>query len=647
MFDNANNRNQTEQALHESEARFRSLIESAPEGIFVQSAGRFRYLNPAACRLFGASRPEDLLGKDFMERMAPEFHALIRERIRLQRETGKPAPLMEQEYLRLDGSRVPVETTAVPVRYQGEDAHIVFVRDVTERRKFDAALRESERFLNDVVENVPDMIFVKDAQDLRFVRFNKAGEQLLGYRRESLLGKNDYDLFPRQEAAFFIKTDQEVLANKRPHDIPEEKILTAGKGERILHTKKITILDESGKPKYLLGISEDITERKQAEAALANLHKLESLGTLAGGIAHDFNNIISSIMGNLSMLQSDMKSGGESLELVEEAQQACETAKGLAQQLLTFAKGGSPVVKVMDLRPLLARAAGFATRGSKTRCVFELDENPLPVNVDKEQVAQVIQNLVLNAMQAMPEGKTIAIRAAPVTLGEGEHPPLAAGRYVQVEVEDQGTGIPQEHLPRVFDPYFSTKTKGRGLGLAMCYSIMSKHGGHISAASKPRSGAILTLLFPAVAAEDIRPEPERPALIAGQGAILVMEDEALVAKTLKRMLARLGYRPESVENGQDALDAYRQAQEAGQPYAAVIMDLTIPGGMGGEEAMGKLLALDPKAKAIVSSGYSNDPIMAEYAAHGFSGVLGKPYRIEDVSAALRRVIGSDPGRRAP
>jgi signal transduction histidine kinase/ActR/RegA family two-component response regulator len=450
---------------------------------------------------------------DFMERMAPEYRERIQERIRVQHETGRAAPIMEQEYLRLDGSRLPVETTAVPIRYQDQDAHMVFVRD--------------------------------------------------------------------------------------------------------------------------------ITEHQQAQAAIANTQKLESLGILAGGIAHDFNNILTAILGNLSLLQSEIKASGNALELFQEAQTACATAKGLSHQLLTFAKGGHPIVKVMDLRPLLKQTASFSTRGSNARCVLELGDSLLAVNIDKEQIAQVIQNLMINAVQAMPEGGTITLRARLVALGANERSPLAAGRYVQVTVQDQGTGIPPLHITKIFDPYFSTKSAGRGLGLAMCYSVMAKHGGHICAESRPGAGATFILHFPAADAAAVAPEPGLPALTPGHGRILIMDDEPSVSKALARMLAHLGYQAESVEDGQAALDAYRRAMATGKPYAAVIMDLTIPGGMGGKDTMRKLSALDPQARAIVSSGYSNDPIMSEYASHGFSGVLTKPYSMEEVSAALHRVIGPE------
>ncbi|UPT74251.1 MAG: ATP-binding protein [Elusimicrobiota bacterium] len=493
-----------------------------------------------------------------------------------------------------------------------------------------------------LIDSIPHMIFVKNAKDLRFVMFNRAGEDLLGYRHEELIGKNDYDFFPRAEADFFTSKDRVVLEQKKVLDIPEEIIQTRS-GPRILHTKKIPIYDSDGAATYLLGISEDITERKKAEAALSTMQKLESLGTLAAGIAHDFNNILTVILGNLSLLRSELKSaqeaGSESLELIEDAEKGCRTGEGLARQLLTFAQGGSPDAKAIDLRPLLEQEARFAARGSNVRCMFDLGSTPLPAKVDENQITQVIHNLVINAAQAMPRGGEVAIQAALITLLENEITGMAAGRCIRLTVSDQGPGIPAEILPRIFEPFYSTKAEGRGLGLSIIFSIMRKHGGHITAESRAQKGAAFTLYLPA--SDEMTIAPERaPRASPGNGKILIMDDEPLIAKTLKRILESMGYRAESVGDGQAALEAYRNALEAGEPFNVVIMDLTIPGGMGGREAMAKLKALYPDAKALVSSGYSADPVMSEWAAHGFSGALSKPYQVEQVSQALRDILDS-------
>jgi CheY-like chemotaxis protein len=387
-------------------------------------------------------------------------------------------------------------------------------------------------------------------------------------------------------------------------------------------------------------VSRDITDNKDKERTHIQLQKLESLGVLAGGIAHDFNNILTTILANISLLQSRGAVSGESLEWIEEAQAACGTAQGLARQLLTFAKGGSPVVEVVDLRPVLMQAAAFATRGSNARCIFDLGEDPLATSIDVDQVTQVVQNLVLNASQATPQGGDITIRARTADLGEREQVPLPAGCYILVSVADRGVGIAPEILSKVFDPYFSTKGVGRGLGLSACHSIMLRHGGIIRAESTLGVGAVFTLYFPAQASADIVREPVTPMLVVGSGRVLVMDDEASLAKVLRRLLTSLGYTADSVADGQAALDAYKAAMSSDNPYDAVILDLTIPGGLGGEETIAKLLELDPKVKAVVSSGYSDSTVVAESGKHGFLGTLAKPYGVADVSEVMRRLFES-------
>ena len=631
-------------AEQEAQQRFERIFNNnpAPMALSASSGRQFIDVNNAFLKALGYGKDE-LIGKTSAELgifLRPEQVEKIENSLRSD---GHIAGLELQVRCK-NGEILDGLFSGEMINNQGRQYFLTVMINVTESRKAARELAESKALIEAVVENVPLMIFLKEASDLRFVLFNRAGEDLLGHDRKDLLGKSDLDLFPPEQAAHFMAKDQEVLNGKTGLlDIPEEPILTAKKGQRLLHTQKVSIHGADGATKYLLGISEDITERKKSESTLANLQKLQSLGTLAGGIAHDFNNILTGIMGNLSLLQSEVKSGREALEMIKEAQEACGTAKNLSHQLLTFAKGGSPIITAQDLRPLLKQATSFALRGSNVRCVFDFGEGPLAVKVDKEQVSQVIQNLVINATQAMPEGGDITIKSHIVILGEKEIPPLAAGRYVRVTVSDQGEGIAAAHLPKIFDPYFSTKAQGRGLGLSVCYSIMAKHGGLISVDSKPGAGAVFTILFPAADAADIPAEQEPAAITTGSGRVLVMDDDAQVTRVLTRMLKNLGYQPDAVADGQAACDAYKKAMKAGQPYAAVILDLTIPGGMGGKEAMVKLQAIDPKAKALVSSGYSEDPIISEYAAHGFSGVLAKPYVVNEVSDALRRIIGSQTG----
>ncbi len=484
------------------------------------------------------------------------------------------------------------------------------------------ALRQSQLLVEGIVNALPARVFWKD-RDFVYLGCNAAFARDAGFSApEDIIGKNDFELAWKEQAELYRADDRKVIESGLSRLLIEEPQTTADGRSAVLLTSKIPLRDSNGAVIGVLGTYLDITERKRAEEAGEALLKLEALGTLAGGIAHDFNNALTVILGNLSMLGKRIVGDREAEELAREAQDACEVARGLSNQLLTFAKGESPVVAAMDLKPVLREAAAFAARGTGARCVLSLGEAPLPVNIDKDQVSRVIRNLLLNAAQAMPDGGEVFLRAALVDLSAS--PPRPAGRYVRVEVEDQGPGIDPKHLSRIFDPYFSTKGYGRGLGLATCYSIMAKHGGAIAAQVKPGAGAIFILHFPATAAA---------------ARILVMDDDAPVAQVLTRMLAHLGYRAESVDRGEAALEAYSRALEAGNAFDAVILDLTVRKGLGGLETLGRLTSLDPKAKALVTSGYANAPIMADYAARGFHGALVKPYRLEDVGAALRRALG--------
>lgn len=494
-----------------------------------------------------------------------------------------------------------------------------------------------------VLNSTPDHILILDTHDYRVLSANRAFLESCGLPRGQVLGKTCYELTHGRSSPCCAPDDACPIAemkSTRQRIRVEHRHRSPGGQERVVEVSVDPMIDPSGTIDRVVHVALDITELRHREQTLVTMQKLDSLGVMAGGIAHDFNNILTAILGNLSLLQTGMPAGSESLDLVREAQAACGTAKGLSNQLLTFAKGGNPVIKVVDLKPLLKQVAGFAARGSNSRLVFELGQGPLAARIDEDQFSQVVQNLVINAKQAMPQGGAITIGASTVSLADDELPPLAAGRYVRLTVQDEGSGIATAHLPRIFDPYFSTKATGRGLGLSVCYSIMARHGGLIGASSEPGAGAVFSLHFPAADAADLPREAELPAPTVDTGRVLIMDDEAAVARVLKRMLGRLGYQIETVADGQAALDAYRLAQEAGHPFDVVIMDLTIPGWMGGQETIGKLIALDPKVKAIVSSGYAIDSVMANFADYGFCAALGKPYSLENISSALRQVIGS-------
>lgn len=383
----------------------------------------------------------------------------------------------------------------------------------------------------------------------------------------------------------------------------------------------------------------DITDRKKMGAERLRVQKLESIGVLAGGIAHDFNNLLTGILGYIDLAKRNLDPDNKIQGWLEKAKKASVRAQNLTQQLLTFSKGGKPVKQLVQIAPLLKESTSFVLSGSNVRCDYHLPEDLWPIEADKGQINQVIQNITLNGAQAMPEGGTTTVRAENVTVDEGELPPLRKGEYVKIEFIDAGTGIEKKYIETIFDPYFTTKENGNGLGLTICHSIISKHNGRIVVESELGVGTTFTIYLPAM--KETSPHEsaaDGPTEILGIGRILVMDDEDQLREIVAEMLKYLGYKADLAADGAEAVALYIKAREAGKPYDAVIIDLTIPGGMGGKEAIEKLRQYDPQVKAIVSSGYSNDPIMAEYRKYGFSGVVAKPFEIADLGKILHDVL---------
>jgi signal transduction histidine kinase/CheY-like chemotaxis protein len=388
----------------------------------------------------------------------------------------------------------------------------------------------------------------------------------------------------------------------------------------------------------VMGYFMDISPLIEMEEQFLRVQKMEAVGTLAGGIAHDFNNILTAILGNIGLAALDDKIGPRVKDRLAQAEAACLRAHALSQQLLTFAKGGEPVKKLFSVAEPLTETTVFACVGSPVKCETTFPENLWSIEADPGQIGQVFQNLMINAIQAMPTGGTVKVWAENLDLRTESGLPLSAGKYIRISVRDQGMGIPAEHLPRIFDPYFTTKQKGSGLGLASAYAIVNKHHGHIAVESTPGVGTTFHIFLPAVD-QQATPQPEEDrGLLVGTGKILVMDDEEMVREVLGRLLASLGYEAEFARDGGEAIAIFGQAHGSGQAFAGVILDLTVPGGMGGKETLARLLEIDPQVKAVVSSGYSDDPIMADFQKYGFSGVIAKPYRISELGKILNQVI---------
>jgi len=378
-------------------------------------------------------------------------------------------------------------------------------------------------------------------------------------------------------------------------------------------------------------------ERVKLDELVFNVQKLESLGVLAGGIAHDFNNILTGILGNVSLAQMFLDETHQSFKPLVFAEKAALRAAELATQLLTFAKGGAPVKRLLSLSASIQESVSLALRGGNVDCVLRLAKDLHAVEADEGQLSQAFHNLIINAAQAMPGGGTITVGAENVNLAADNHLALPGGAYVRITFTDQGCGIEDDVQRKIFDPYYTTKSGGSGLGLASVHSIVRKHGGHIGVRSAIGSGTVFTLHLPSIGqavSDAASAEPCLPGDRVAKGNVLVMDDEALIRNLATQILRQMGYGVTSCSNGEDAVALYRAAMKSAAPFLAAIMDLTVPGGMGGKEAAQRILALDPGARLIVSSGYSGDPVMGDFAGHGFCAALAKPYRASDLARVL-------------
>lgn len=507
-------------------------------------------------------------------------------------------------------------------------------REIEERKQGEEQIRK----LCCAIEQSIDGMAMGDLES-RLTYVNNAFARMHGYSPEEMIGMEIGNLHNEDQIDEYKRAMHQIMtqgswAGEMGHVKKDGTTFPA-------YTSANLFKSDSGTPIAMLAVTKDITELKKIEEGLLRAQKLEAVGVLAGGIAHDFNNFLAGIFGYIALAKLHQTLEPETLDMLSKAEKVILQVTHLAAQLLTFSAGGAPVKRIVSISQLLRDMATFALSGSNVKCEVSISDDLYLVEADEGQIGQVINNLVINAAQAMPEGGTLKIYARNVIVDEAHGTSLRPGRYIQIAIEDQGVGIAKEHLDKVFDPYFSTKEKGRGLGLAVTYSIIKKHNGHVSVESQFGAGTTFYIYLPAASKQAVEGKEKKCETPSGEGRrILVMDDEEIVREIVVRILKHLGYEVELVRDGLEALQVYEKAKEIGSPFDAVIFDLTIPGGMGGKEAIMRLLEIDPEAKAIVSSGYSDDPVMAEFSKYGFRGAIQKPYNIEELSQTLNDVVGS-------
>lgn len=593
----------------------------------------------AAAQQFGQGEMNTRTGlphsADELGRLAQSFDdmACLLEKRNRQREEAEQA--LGQAYAELE-TRVKERTADLSV------SNWALQLEITERKQAEAALRESEEKYRVLIETTNTGYVIVDPEG-RVLDANPQYVRLTGHQElGEILGRSVLEWtapHDREKNAASIKQFLQTGLEKNL------ELDYAWKNGRSIPVEISATAINSSEGIKFLSLVRDISDRKQAEAEKAKLEailmqaqKMEAIGTLAGGIAHDFNNILTAIMGNISLAEMDLSLGDRSRQRLAEAGRASLQAQNLSRQLLTFSKGGAPIKETVAIDQLVSESASFACRGSQVSYESSLPEDLWAGEADPGQLSQVFQNLIINAVQAMPAGGTIKISGENLVVGAENEWSLGPGRYVKVSIEDAGLGIPPEHLPRIFDPYFTTKQVGSGLGLATSYSIIKNHHGHITVTSELGKGAIFSVFLSASEQQIIPAPKEEEMVFAGRGKILVMDDEELVRQLLKDMLTHLGYEANIAGSGNEALELFIRARDSGQPFAGVILDLTVPGGMGGQETMEELLKLDSRVKGIVSSGYSEAPVMANFKEFGFTGVIAKPYKIAELSKVLKEVL---------
>lgn len=585
----------------------------------------------------------DLLGRRIQDipskEVADKFsEALIqvtskREQVRIEYqldlETNQGTVNSEQYY----------EARLLPVT---EKQIVVIVRNITESKRVQLALMEEKERLSVTLKSIVDGVATSDTAG-RIVMINKAMEKMSGWSQEEAENRHCIDIItvvgdsssaPLRQALELAATQRTIV------HLPENLTLVGKTGKRIMVAMSVApITDHADRLAGTILVLRDITEKLKLEQEQIKSERLDSIGLLAGGIAHDFNNVLGAILGNISLAKMYLPRGEKSSEILERAEKASNRAKELTQQLLTFARGGAPIRETAYLPDILKETVLFMLSGSKVKCEFKIQHNLWLVDIDKGQISQVINNLAINAVQAMPDGGVLTVTAENTISSTYEENGGTVTRFVKILLRDSGSGIPPESIPHIFEPYYTTKRDGNGLGLATSYSIIKNHGGRIEVESEVGVGTVFSLYLP-VSEEKVVVQPERQERpLPGHGRILVLDDDETILEIVHGYLEYFGYDDVAVKNSDAAIAAYTEAMKSGNPFDAVIMDLTVPGGKGGKEAMEKLLLIDPNICAIVSSGYSQDAVMAEYQHYGFKGVLVKPYSIESFSRVLHEALG--------
>lgn len=672
--------------VSECEEKYGTIVEVLGDIIYkIDPDGLFLYLNNSIRNL--DYDPSDLIGEHFSTIIHPDDVETVSRKIVLPKYDGKvtgpeSAPKLFDERrselrmtknleLRLipknwqadrDDPRcrfcslVTLGEVMATGQYRGDPAGtkevftgtVGIIRDITFHKEYESTLQKSEKKYRDLADFLPIPVFETDLNGT--VTFaNKVAFELFKYEQKDIeKGVNILDCLAPQDRK---KASENIYRKFNGEEFSGTQFTALRKDGTtfpvILESCRIT---EGQTVLGLRGAILDISKLRQTEQALSEselkmeqercrIEKLESIGVVTGGIAHDFNNFLTSILGNVSLVKTLVPPNSEMSSLCANTEHTLLQAAGLTRQLLTFAKEGVLATETCSINHLIRDSILFILRGSNVKANFSLADDLWTAKVDKTQIGQVIGNIVINAKQAIPYGGTIIVTAENYIIDTRDTVPLPPGRYINISIKDQGPGISRDNISKIFDPYFTTKKEGSGLGLALCYSIISKHNGHIAVKTEEGKGTTFSIFLPATGEKscaDNTPEETEP--MDGKGRILLMDDAEIIRISVGKMISALGYDVELVAEGSEAVNTFKKAKEEGNPYDVIILDLTIPGGMGGEKTIAKLIKLDPRVKGIASSGYSNNPVMVDYKAYGFCAAIAKPYTLTKLSTTLHKLI---------
>ncbi len=627
-----------ENALRESEARFKSLINLAPDAIF---------LTDSKGVIIGANqRTIELTGYSYEELMGNNIRLVItddeRKRLPMQIDLLKQGKIVNNERIltRKDGSKVFIDSST---KMMPDGTYQAFIRDTSERRQAEDAISAEKERLSVTLRSIGDGVITTDTSG-RIIIMNKVAEELTGWQQHDAAGR------PLAEVFNIINE-----ITRKPCDNPVEKVLKTGcsielsshtilvsrdRSERIVADSVAPIRDRHSVIIGAVLVFRDMTEKLRLLDTIQQTDKLNSLGVLAGGIAHDFNNLLSGIFGYIEMARMHSSSNPEVSKYLDKAFTVFNRAKDLTQQLLTFSKGGTPVRKPGDISVLIQDSASFALSGSNITCEFIFGKDLPLCDFDANQMGQVIDNIIINSKQAMPIGGKIVISAEKCILREGENPVLKPGDYIRITISDTGIGIPVEFIKRIFDPFFTTKQQGNGLGLATCFSIIQKHDGYIEADSTPGKGTTFKILLPVSLEKITSITNTSVSEHSGEGKILVMDDEDFIREIADRILSSMGYSVVTANDGKEALNILIKARQSGEVFKAALLDLTIPGGMGGKEAISVIKKIFPLMPVFATSGFSEDYTMSHPEENGFTASIRKPYRKNELSELLNRHLAA-------